>query len=175
MDADKRIFDSLEQHRGEYPNFSALISDYLQARNMTKYEFAKRVGVDQSIFNNWDRYETTRPQARTLKKIEQALGIRFLFDGEGNPCGWEHGVQSQDRPLSSPLLPDSEMEAYEYHLKSDKDPEWDELPKSEQKKIEEQYKILCLDIETAKDEFIVSLNRALRGFKRRVLTERNES
>jgi transcriptional regulator with XRE-family HTH domain len=67
---------------------AALIESYRHARGLTQAELANLVGVAESSVRRWeDERDTSRPRAKQIPKLADALGIKAttltLGPGEG--------------------------------------------------------------------------------------------
>ena len=83
--------------------FYKLIKDILNTLRMEKAEFQRLTGINPVNITWWEQHPDTLPQMKTIKRIEQGLGIVFDFDEDGRPVNWQKSDQVPGTD-TSPLI-----------------------------------------------------------------------
>lgn len=74
-------------------------------------EFMDSIGLDRSTYYKW-RDEGAEPSEKSLRKIEKARGVKFIFE-EGEIRGWKRAIVGDTlsvRQLSNTLTPQGQRD-----------------------------------------------------------------
>ncbi len=167
--------------------FYKLIKDILNTLRMEKAEFQRLTGINPVNITWWEQHPDTLPQMKTIKRIEQGLGIIFEFDEDGRPTGWQKSDGSiipdsapapashpKEKSSSAPVpvkmpmqttysggsIPASPMELYDSLILYGDKMDWDELTSIDRKFYESLFQIFLLEIEEANSVYDRTIEQA---------------
>jgi hypothetical protein len=166
--------------------FYKLIKDILNTLRMEKAEFQRLTGINPVNITWWEQHPDTLPQMKTIKRIEQGLGIVFEFDEDGRTTGWQRsdGASASDNgsmmgtigkdkvlgggtsstvaqnALASVSVPASASELYAQFDTFSDNKDWEGLSVTEMKFYENLHQVFLLEVEQANANYERTMDQA---------------
>jgi hypothetical protein len=166
---------------------SELISEMCRG---SEAEFLRKTGFATGHLQTWRTNPNSKPQMKTIARVEEGLGVSIETDSTGKPTGWKksqaarQGFPAQigivrddlDTPRAEVRIPETAREFYERIEFHGGKVDWMEMEDEQRSFYENLHAMLVSAIDSANDRYAASLReiRAARDREIRAALEEFE-